>query len=159
MPQLKHAGSAIGWCLIGLLLTSLLMNIIGFISPFWGRWMHPEDLYASRNLLQFWQVITPWFSVCFAVAAWRLAMAYRRLAARVGIIAMGALIPVAHIGSSFAVQAMEQEASVSSYRFLATISMLANAYIGLAALVFIALVWWAVRQVSKSMQPTPELLG
>lgn len=159
MEQLKHLGSAIGWCLMGMLLTSLLINIIGLISPFWGHWMHPKDLSASRDLLKLWQVITPWFSVCFAVAAWHLAMAYQSLVARIGVIAMGALIPVAHVGSSFAARAMEQETSGASYRFLATINMLANAYFGLAALVFIALVWWVVRQLSESLQCAPEQHG
>lgn len=155
MSQLKHVQSTLGWCLIGLLLTYVLINVIGFISPFWGYWLHPEDPYASRSLLRVWQPITPWFSICFAVAAWHLALACQSTAPRVCIIAMGALIPVAHIGSSFARRAMEQVGSPVSSPLPGAMNMLANAYLGLAALVFIALIWRVVRQSNNSLKPNP----
>lgn len=153
MSQLKHVQSALGWCLIGLLLTYLIINVIGFISPFWGHWLHPEDPGASLRLLHLWQPITPWFAVCFAVAAWHLAMTCQAIAARVCIIAMGALVPVAHIGSGFARRAMEQAASPVPPQLPAAMNMLANAYLGFTALAFIALIWRAVRQSNNSFKP------
>src|SRR3546814_6784594 len=61
MLQLRHVQRALGWCLVGLLLTYVLINAIGLVSPFWGLWRHPGDPGASSSLLNAWQSITPWF--------------------------------------------------------------------------------------------------
>lgn len=152
MLQLKHVQGALGWCLVGLLLTYALINVIGFVSPFWGLWRHPEDPGASLGLLHSWQPITPWFSICFAVAAWHLARTTRSMVARVGIVAMGVLVPVAHIGSSFASRAVEQTGSPVPPPLPAALDVLANAYLGLAALVFVVLVWRVVRRVNGLLE-------
>lgn len=151
MAQLKHVQSTLGWLLIGLIVTYASINVIGFISPFWGQWLHPGDPHASNDLLQFWRPITPWFSVCFVIAAWHLAMTLRSIVARVCVIVMGVLIPVAEIGSSFAQRATNHADSVNSPQATFFLDTLVNAYLGLAALIFIVLVWRAVRQTNKSM--------
>lgn len=155
MSQLKHVQSALGWCLIGLLLTYVLINAIGFISPFWSYWRHPEDLYGRLSVLHFWQQITPWFAVFFAVAAWHLALTVQSTVARICIIAAGALIPVAFIASSFARRAVEQATSPVPPQVPALINMVANAYLELGGIAFIALVWRAVRQSNNSLKPNP----
>ena len=126
MLQLKHVQRALGWCLVGLLLTYALINVIGFASPFWGLWRHPGDPGASLSLLHSWQPITPWFSICFAVAAWHLARTVRATVARVGIVAMGVLVPVAHIGSSYAGLAMAQANAPGTPQLSAAVVMLAT---------------------------------
>lgn len=146
MQQLKHVQGALGWCLVGLLLTYALINVIGFASPFWGLWRYPGDPHASHGLLHFWQPVTPWFSICFVVAAWHLVKTVRATVARVGIVAMGVLVPVAHIGSSYAGLAMAQADAAATPQLSAAVVMLAEAYLGLAALAFVALAWRAVRE-------------
>src|SRR3546814_10270113 len=59
MLQLQHVQRALGWCLVGVLLTYVLINAIGFVSPFWGLWRRPGDPGASSSLLHAWQQITP----------------------------------------------------------------------------------------------------
>lgn len=152
MLQLQHVQRALGWCLVGVLLTYVLINAIGFVSPFWGLWRRPGDPGASSSLLHAWQQITPWFSICFAVAAWHLARTVQAMAARIGILAMGALVPVAHIGSSFARRAIDEAGSPVSPALPAAMDVLADAYLGLAALVFVALIWRAVRQSNRSLE-------
>src|SRR3546814_17678403 len=88
MLQLQHVQRALGWCLVGVLLTYVLINAIGFVSPFWGLWRRPGDPGASSSLLHAWQQITPWFSICFAVAAWHLART-RSEERRVGKVCVG----------------------------------------------------------------------
>lgn len=154
MSQIKHVQSALGWYLIGLLLTAALISLIGFISPFWGLWQHPGDPYASRDLLEFWQPITAWFSIAFVPAAWHLARAFRSVAARTCIIALGVLVPVAHISATFAQRAIVQANSSVPHQPPDTIyifvDMVGNMYIGLASVVFFALLWWVVRQCNRS---------
>src|SRR3546814_19294613 len=71
MLQLKHVQRALGWCLVGVLLTYVLINDIGLVSPFWGLWRRPGNPGASSILLHAWQQITPPSSISFAVAPWR----------------------------------------------------------------------------------------
>lgn len=132
MQELRHVQGALGWTLLGLLLTGVLINLIGFASPFWGLATEPGSPDASRSLLAFWQPIVPWFSALFVVAAWHLAMTTRTLAARAGVLAMGVLVPVAHI--------------VAAARPQSTTALLAEAYLALATLAFVALAWRAVRR-------------
>lgn len=152
MLQLKHVQSALGWCALGLLLTVVLINVIGLISPFWGLLLHPDDPYASRNLLNFWQPITPWFSVCFIVAAWHLALAFQSMAARVCVIVLGILVPVAYIGSGLIHRALEQATAPASLELF--MSALANVYLGLVIPLFIFLVWRAVRKANTVFNQT-----
>ena len=156
MPQLKHLQSALGWSLIGLLLTYVLINIIGFASPFWGLWRHPGDIHASHNLLRAWQPITPWFSVLFVVAAWHLAMTTRSMIARAAIVAAGFLVPVAHIGSRVARRAMEQAGPTTPFSLPATVDLLGSAYIGFAGLLFLFLVWRAIRMCNRALGPARQ---
>src|SRR3546814_20952670 len=111
MLQLQHVQRALGWCLVGVLLTYVLINAIGFVSPFWGLWRRPGDPGASSSLLHAWQSFTPWFSICFAVAAWHLPRTAQAMAARIGIVVLGALVPVAHVGASFARRTLDQDGS------------------------------------------------
>lgn len=150
MSQMKHVQSALGWWLIGVLLTQVLINLIGFISPFWAHWQHPGDLYASRDLLEFWQPITTWFSVAFVPAAWYLAKAFRSVVARVCIIALGVLVPVAHIGSTFAQRAMMQDPSLP-HQLSSVVFAFGLIYTELATIAFIVLVWWVVRRCNDSI--------
>lgn len=155
MTQLKHVQSSLGWCLIGLLLTDLLINVIGFVSPFWGVWRHPGELYVSRDLLHFWQPIVAWFSICFVVAAWHLARTVRSTVARIGILAMGVLVVAAEVGSGFARRAMEQADSPVPPQLPATINVLAGIYLALVAIAYTALIWRAVRQSNSSLESQP----
>src|SRR3546814_14004069 len=65
---------------------------------------------------------------------------------------MGALVPVAHIGSSVARRAIDEAGSPVSPALPAAMDVLADAYLGLAALVFVALIWRAVRQSNRSLE-------
>lgn len=150
MSQLKHIQSTLGWFLVGLLMTYVLINIIGFVSPFWALWMYPEVSDASRNLLDFWQPITPWFSVCFVVAAWHLSLTARAMVARVCIVVMGVIVPIAYIGSSFTSRAIEQTEPLVATKLPAIMNILSNAYLGLATIIFISLIWRAVRQTNNT---------
>lgn len=151
MSQMKHVQSALGWWLIGLLLTQVLINFIGFISPFWNLWLHPEDHYGSRDLLHSWQPIATWFSIAFVPAFWYLAKAFESVVARVCTIALGVLVPMAHISSTFAQRAMMQADPSVPRQLSGTVYMFADMYVWLAFVVFIALVWWAVRQANHSI--------
>lgn len=102
MPQMKDVQSTLGWCVVGLLLTQALINVIGFASPFWGQWLHDGDPEASHNLLQFWQPVTPWFSACFLVAFWHIAKTVGPIVARIGVITLGGVVVAVEIGSSLA---------------------------------------------------------
>src|SRR5690606_26097942 len=118
----------------GLLLIFLLPNIVGFVSPFWAYWAHPGDLHASRNLLHFWQPVFPWLSAFFLVAAWHLSLTFQSTLARVGVVVLGVLIPVAHVGASFAHRAMQQADTPVPSQLPAIAAVIANAYLGFAAL-------------------------
>src|SRR3546814_12493511 len=111
MLQLQHVQRALGWCLVGVLLTYVLINAIGFVSPFWGLWRRPGDPGASSSLLPAWQQITPWFSICFAVAAWHLARTVQAIASRSGLLAVGSLGPVANFGFIFTPAELAEDAS------------------------------------------------
>lgn len=139
MQELKHLQGALGWTLLGLLVTEGLINLISFVSPFWGLATAPGSLEASRDLLKFWQPIVPWFSVVFVVAAWHLAMTTRTLAARAGVLAMGVLVPVAHVVAAAPPKSMA--------------ALLAEAYLALVPLAFVALAWWAVRRSRAALVP------
>src|SRR3546814_18038248 len=107
MLQLRHVQRALGWCLVGLLLTYVLINAIGCVSPFWGLWRHPGDPGASSSLLHASQSITPCFSICFARAAWHLASTAHALPARLGLVVVGATVPVAPVDARVARRSIE----------------------------------------------------
>ena len=150
-PPLRRLQSALAWSLIGLLLTYGLINLIGFISPFWAVWRYPGDLHASMNLLHAWQPITPWFSLCFLVAGWHLAMAMRSLPARAAVFVLYALVPVAMIGSSVARRVMEQAGTPSPPQGPAIFNMMAVAYLAVTAVTILALAWWILRRSNRSL--------
>lgn len=147
MQRLKHVQGALGWSLLGLLLTYLLINVIGFASPFWGAWMHPDAPDASRALLETLRPIVAVFSLCFLVAAWHLAMTARSVAARLGIVAMGILVPAAYIGATFARRALAASDAPIPPQEWAVIELACSVYLGFAALVFLALAWRALRNI------------
>ena len=149
--RFRHVQAALGWALAGLLLTRVLIYFIGFVSPFWGVWRYPGKLYVSHNLLEAWQPITPWFSVCFAVAGWHLAMAMRSLPARVGVVAMYALVPVAVIGSSFARRAIEAADAPVPPQGPALFAMLSGSYLMFATVAFVGLAWWSIRRTNQAV--------
>lgn len=152
MPQLKHVQSALGWSLVGLLLTVVLLNAIGFVSPFWGLWRSPGDVDASRDLLRAWHPITPWFSILFAVAGWHLAMTMDNRVARVAVMALGVLIPVAHIGARLLGGTVEQAGS-GPMPLSAAIALFGDGVASLAGLVLLALAWRAVRLCNQALGP------
>src|SRR3546814_12192730 len=59
MLQLQHVQRALGWCLVGVLLTSVLLNDLGFVSPFWGLWRPPGDPGPSSIHLHTDSLIPP----------------------------------------------------------------------------------------------------
>lgn len=150
----RHVERALGWALAGLLLTHVLINAIGLISPFWGALLHPDEPRVSMDLLEAWQPVTPWFSICFAVAGWHLAGAARSAVARVGIVALFALVPVAIIGASFARRAIEQAGTPIPPQGPALFNMVGGMYAGFAAIAFIALAWLAIRRTNRSAGAT-----
>src|SRR3546814_11972985 len=113
-----------------------MLNGIGFFRPFLGLWRRTGDPGASSSLLHAWQQITPWFSICFAVAAWHLARTVQEMAARIGILALGALVPVAHICSSFARRAIDEPCHPVTPALPADMGVLGDAYPALVTLVF-----------------------
>ncbi len=156
MSQLKHVQSTLGWCFVSAMSTYALINLIGFASPFWGLWRYPEDPYAWRSLLTFWQPITVWFSIFFVVAAWHLSKLVETIFARIAVLLVGALVMVAEIGAHFARRAADLAGSDERTLVLKSLNTIAGGYVGLAALVAIALLWRAVRQSNSSFKPSPH---
>ena len=154
MPQLEDMQRTLGWCLLGLLLTYVLINVIGFISPLWALWWHEEPSKAG-SLLHFWRPIAGWFSILFLAGSWHLSKTVRSTVARIGVLAMGALVVVAEVGSGFALRDVDQAESEALAHQLEALDIVASAYLGFAALVFIALIWHSVRQSNNSFKPNP----
>ena len=146
---LRHLEGALGWAIVGMLLTYGLVNLIGFISPFWAAWRHEAYYTESLTLLHAWQPITPWFSLCFLVAGWHLALAMRSMLARVAVFAVYALVPVAMIGSRFAQRAVQQADTPVPPQLPAVFSMVAGLYLALALMAFLALAWWTLRRTNR----------
>lgn len=148
---LRRLQGSLGWSIAGLLLTYGLINLIGFVSPFWAAWKYPGDLYASRNLLVAWQPITPWFSLCFVMAGWHLAMAMRSLPARGAVLVVYALVPVAMVGSSIARRVIEESGTPVPPQGSLIFAMMAGAYLAFAAITFLALAWWTLRSSNRPL--------
>ena len=73
--KIESIRRSISWVILGMLGTLLLVNVLGALSPFWAVWRYEsaeQSLSHSRDLLELAQVIGPWFSSLFIVAAWHL---------------------------------------------------------------------------------------
>ena len=73
--KIENIQRAITWLLLGLLGTFLFVNVLGALSPLWAAWRYEtaeQTLSHSRDLLELAQIIGPWFSCLFIVAAWHL---------------------------------------------------------------------------------------
>lgn len=66
---------AIGWFLVGMLLTTFLLNAAAFLSPMWAA-IRYGDIDAATHLSDlhnFALKITPWFSAAYLAASWYIA--------------------------------------------------------------------------------------
>ncbi|MCD9098274.1 hypothetical protein LU699_10735 [Luteimonas fraxinea] len=139
MTHLVHLRRAVGWLLVALLATVVLVNLIGFFSPFWGHWRHPGDASQSRALLN---ALAPWtavLSLLFLLPAWHLSRTLASPLARGVVLVMGALVVVADVMALLSAQASDDPVIAQ------LVSSLTAGYPFVAFLVFIWLVWRALR--------------
>ena len=139
MTHLVHLRRAVGWLLVALLATVLLVNLIGFLSPFWGHMRHPGDASQSRVLLD---AVAPWtavLSLLYLLPAWHLSRTLASPFARGVVLAMGALVVVADVWV-LSLAPLRDDSLVAQL-----VSSVAAAYPFAALLVFIGLVWRALR--------------
>ncbi|MCD9006262.1 hypothetical protein LDO31_08445 [Luteimonas sp. XNQY3] len=151
MTHLVHLRRAVGWLLVALLATVALVNLIGFLSPFWGHWRHPGDASQSRALLD---AVAPWtavLSLLFLLPAWHLSRTLASPLARGAVLAMGALVVVADVMVLRVAQASGDPVVAQ------LVSSLAAAYPFVAFLVFIWLVWRALR-IEATQRIVPDAL-
>ncbi|MDR7193681.1 hypothetical protein [Luteimonas terrae] len=151
MTHLVHLRRAVGWFLVALLATVVLMNLIGLLSPFWGHWRHPGDAAQSRALLD---AAAPWaagLSLLFVLPAWHLSHTLVSLVARGVVLTMGSLVVVADLLMLWAAHGIDDPIVA---RLVAT---LAAGYPFTAFVVFIWLVWRALR-VAAQQQAAPGAL-
>jgi hypothetical protein len=139
MTHLLHLRRAVGWLLVALLATVVLVNLIGFFSPFWGHWRHPGDASQSRALLD---AVAPWtavLSLLFLLPAWHLSRTLVSPLARGVVLAMGALVVVADVMVLLATKVGDDPVVAQ------LVSSLAAGYPFAAFLVFLWLVWRVLR--------------
>lgn len=139
MTHLAHLRRAVGWLLVALLATVLLVNLIGFLSPFWGHMRHPGDASQSRALLD---AVAPWTAVLlllYLLPAWHLSRTLASPFARGVVLVMGALVVVADVWV-LSLAPLRDDSLVAQL-----VSSVAAAYPFAALLVFIGLVWRALR--------------
>jgi len=151
MTHLVHLRRAVGWLLVALLATVVLVNLIGFFSPFWGHWLHPGDAAQSRALLD---AVAPWttvLSLLFLLPAWHLSRTLASPLARGVVLAMGALVVVADVMVLLAAQVGDDPVVAQ------LVSSLAAGYPFAAFLVFLCLVWRALR-IDAPQRPVPDAL-
>jgi hypothetical protein len=141
MDRTRHLQSAFGWALVGYLLTEVLIELVGFASPFAGLWLQPGEPGASRALLQGAQVVVPWFAVVYLMAAWHLARTVESTAARIGVLLLGALVPAAHLAPGVALRSLDAAESVVAPQTVGLVNLLAAMVIGLAVIVFLGVSW------------------
>lgn len=151
MSQLPHIRRAIGWFLIALLATSVLANVIGFFSPFWGHLRAPGDPAASRGLLQAWQPVAAVLSVLYLLPAWHVSRTLVSTSARIAVLALAGLVVAAKIGVEMATRSGDAPGGVDQL-----LVNLAAAIPFVAFLVFVFLVWRALRKAAAGSQPLPD---
>lgn len=147
MSPLLHLRRAIGWFLIALLATTVLSNLIGFVSPFWGHLRAPGDASASRDLLHAWQPVSAALSLLYLMPAWHLSRTCASALCRCGVLVIGALVPASKL-LSFVLERSEGQAVTPAADLLAA---LVAVYPPFAFLVFTVLVWRVLRRPG----PTP----
>jgi len=143
MPHLVHLRRAVGWCLVAVLATAMLLNVIGFVSPFWGLWRHPDDPAQSRALLH---AARPWvtgLSALFLLPAWHLSRTLVSATARGVVLVMGALVVIADVAALVTERAHSDPWTATV--FARVVSSLAAIYPFCAFVVFTWLVWRALR--------------
>lgn len=139
MTHLVHLRRAVGWLLVALLATVVLVNLIGFFSPFWGHWRYPGDALQSRALLD---AVSPWtavLSLLFLLPAWHLSRTLASPLARGVVLAMGALVVVADVAVLLAAKVGDDPVVAQ------LVSSLAAGYPFVAFLIFMWLMWRALR--------------
>ena len=92
MTETLKIRASLGWFIAGLLLTTGLVNLCGFLSPFYSHLTGAE----SRALLSFGQLVTPWFGVCFAIAFWLLSDSVRSVLSVWGLRLLGVGLAVSY---------------------------------------------------------------
>ena len=94
MHPSSHARAALAWFIAGLLLTTVLANVLGFLSPIVSGLSGSGD---DRMLLRFAQTVTPWFGWLFGVALWCLSRLQASLAARLSLRALAVAAAAAFV--------------------------------------------------------------
>ncbi len=148
MPHLVHLRRAVGWCLVALLATGVLMNLVGFFSPFWGHLRHPGDPTQSRALLD---AVTPWaaaLSVLFLLPAWHVSRTLASPLARCVVVLMGALVLVADLALVWAFN------GIGDPMVARLVASVAAGYPFVAFIVFIWLLWRGLH-IAASPQAEP----
>jgi hypothetical protein len=100
LSPIERIRKALSWVIFGLLGTVVLVNIFGFLSPFWAMWRYEtaEELAAhSRDVLELGRLIGPWFSLLFLYGSWHLGQAAKTNFGRWTITIGGALVSAAYI--------------------------------------------------------------
>ena len=70
---MKHAEKALRHFIFGLLLYPILLNVAGFISPFWGEFVLQDERGSrSRELLNHAETVLPLFSFFYLSSLWHL---------------------------------------------------------------------------------------
>lgn len=93
MISTRNVSASLGWFAAGLILTTGLVNLFGFVSPFYG---HATGT-GSRDLLHFGQAVTPWMSVCFVVGFWLLARSSGSIVAALVLRVLGIALGAAYV--------------------------------------------------------------
>ncbi len=148
MTHLVHLRRAVGWFLVALLATAVLMNLIGFFSPFWGHWRYPGDTTQSRALLD---AAAPWaagLSLLFLLPAWHVSRTLGSPFARGIVLAMGALVGIADLLLLWAAHGIDDSLVAQ------LVASLAAGYPFVAFVVFLWLLWRALR-IAAPRQAAP----
>lgn len=153
MSQLPHIRRAVGWFLVALLATSVLANVVGFFSPFWGHLRAPGDPAASRGLLQAWQPVAALLSVLYLLPAWHVSRTLGSPWTRALVLGLAALVVVAKVGVAMATRSMDAAGATGSIEHLAVSMAVAVPFV--VFLVFVYLVWRALRD-SAELQPRQD---
>ena len=148
MPDSKPVQSALGGCLFALVLVYVPINLIGFASPFVGHWRAPGDPEASLALLRTWQPVAPWLSLAFLLPGWWISRTPVTPLARGLTLLAAALVPCAYVARWFAVErGLAADATPTQRTVAMGIEGVADLYIAFAGLLFLALLWRAVRRL------------
>ena len=101
ISKIENIEKSITWVLLGLLGTFLFVNVLGALSPLWAVWRYEtaeETFSHSRDLLEMAQVIGPWISFLFVVAAWHLGKVAKTLYGRWIVVVFGVFVSGTFVG-------------------------------------------------------------